>query len=92
MALNRREFFKTSALGTTGLALTPSFNQLLAAPADGVGSTPHRFVFVRKSNGNLTNQFGLPSFSDEELKKHKEKEAFEVGLDKHELPGWLNAL
>ena len=92
MALNRREFFKTTALGTTGLALTPSFNQLLAAPADGVASTPHRFVFVRKSNGNLTNQFGLPSFSAEELKKHKEKEAFEVGLDKHELPGWLNAL
>jgi hypothetical protein len=48
MALNRREFFKTTALGTTGLALTPSFNQLLAAPADGVASTPHRFVFVRK--------------------------------------------
>ena len=92
MALNRREFFKTTALGTTGLALTPSFSQLLAAPADGVASAPHRFVFVRKSNGNLTNQFGLPSFSDEELKKHKEKEAFEVGLDKHELPEWLNAL
>ena len=92
MALNRREFFKTTALGTTGLALTPSFSQLLAAPADGVASAPHRFVFVRKSNGNLTNQFGLPSFSDEELKKHKEKEAFEVDLDKHELPEWLNAL
>lgn len=92
MTLNRREFFKTTALGTTSLALTPSFNQLLAAPADGVASTPHRFVFVRKSNGNLTNQFGLPSFSAEELKSHEEKQAFEVALDKHELPGWLNAL
>ncbi len=92
MTLNRREFFKTTALGTAGLALTPSFNQLLAAPADGRASSPHRFVFVRKSNGNLTNQFGLPSFSSDELKKHEEKQAFEVGLDKHELPEWLNAL
>jgi len=92
MTLNRREFFKTTALGTAGLALTPSFNQLLAAPADGRASSPHRFVFVRKSNGNLTNQFGLPSFSSDELKKHEEKQAFEVDLDKHELPEWLNAL
>ena len=92
MTLNRREFFKTTALGTAGLALTPSFSQLLAAPADGRASSPHRFVFVRKSNGNLTNQFGLPSFSSDELKKHEEKQAFEVGLDKHELPEWLNAL
>ncbi|MFT6182207.1 MAG: hypothetical protein ACJA1W_004580 [Akkermansiaceae bacterium] len=92
MTLNRREFFKTTALGSAGLALTPSFSQLLAAPADGRASSPHRFVFVRKSNGNLTNQFGLPSFSSDELKKHEEKQAFEVGLDKHELPEWLNAL
>jgi hypothetical protein len=92
MTLNRRDFFKTTALGTAGLALTPSFNQLLAAPADGRASSPHRFVFVRKSNGNLTNQFGLPSFSSDELKKHEEKQAFEVDLDKHELPEWLNAL
>ena len=47
---------------------------------------------MRKSNGNLTNQFGLPSFSSDELKKHEEKQAFEVDLDKHELPEWLNAL
>ncbi len=92
MTLNRREFFKTTTLGTAGLALTPSFNPLLAAPADGRARSPHRFVFVRKSNGNLTNQFGLPSFSSDELKKHEEKQAFEVGLDKHELPEWLNAL
>ena len=92
MTPNRREFFKTTALGTVGLALTPSFSHLLGAPADGAARTPHRFVFLRKSNGNLTNQFGLPSFSAEELKKHEEKQPCEVALDKHELPGWLNAL
>ena len=92
MALNRREFFKTTALGTTSLALSPSFNHLLAAPADGVADFPHRFVFIRKSNGNLTTQFGLPSFSSDELKKHEEKQAFELDLAKQELPDWLKAL
>jgi len=92
MALNRREFFKKTALGTTGLALPPSFNHLLAAPDYGAATIPHRFVFLRKSNGNLPNQFGLPSFSSEELKKHEEKETFEVALDKHELPDWLKGL
>ncbi|MDF1849633.1 MAG: DUF1552 domain-containing protein [Verrucomicrobiales bacterium] len=92
MALNRREFFKKTALGTTGLALTPSFTHLLGAPVDGTATTPHRFVFLRKSNGNLPKQFSLPSFSSEELKKHEEKEAFEVALDRHELPDWLKGL
>lgn len=95
MLINRREVLKTTALGTASLALTPSFNHLKAAPAhaasvaDGV---PHRFVFIRKSNGNLTKQFGLPSFSSEELKKHQEKQAFEVDLARHELPDWLKML
>ena len=40
----------------------------------------------------MPTQFGLPSFSAEELKKHKEKEAFEVDLSKHELPDWLKGL
>jgi hypothetical protein len=96
MTINRREFFKKTALGTTALALTPSFNNLLAAPAKSTpvnsAGFPHRFVFVRKSNGNLTNQFELKSFSSEQKKKNDEKQAFEMDLDKHELPDWLNAL
>ncbi|MDE0861932.1 MAG: DUF1552 domain-containing protein [Akkermansiaceae bacterium] len=96
MTTNRREFFKKTTLGATGLALTPSFSNLLAAPAQAapVNSTgfPYRFVFVRKSNGNLANQFGLKSFSSEQKKKHDEKQAFELDLDQHELPDWLNAL
>ena len=96
MLLNRRELLKTTALGTASLALTPSFNHLLGAPVKAAtadaDSPPHRFVFIRKSNGNLPRQFGLPSFSDEQAKMHKEKQAFEVGLDKHELPEWLSVL
>ena len=79
MLINRRELLKKTALGTASLALTPSFTHLAAANSKRSDSeTPHRFIFVRKSNGNLPSQFGLPSFSSEELKKHKEKEAFEL--------------
>ncbi len=93
MLISRRELLKTTALGTASLALTPSFNHLMGSPvqADASG-VPHRFVFIRKSNGNLTSQFGLPSFSSEELKKHKEKQAFELDLARHELPDWLKGL
>ena len=90
--INRREFFRKTALGTTGLALAPSFSHLMAAPADGVATFPHRFIFIRKSNGNLPFQFALPSFSNKEAQMDKEKQAFEVDLDKHELPAWLRGL
>ena len=92
MLINRRELLKRTALGTASLALTPSFTHLRAASAKHTVDFPHRFVFIRKSNGNLPTQFGLPSFSAEELKKHEEKEAFEVDLSKHELPDWLKGL
>jgi hypothetical protein len=92
MLISRRELLKTTALGTTSLALTPSFNHLQAASGNSAGGVPHRFVFIRKSNGNLTTQFGLPSFSSEDLKKHEEKQPFELDLAKHELPDWLKAL
>ncbi|MEM7478912.1 MAG: DUF1552 domain-containing protein [Planctomycetota bacterium] len=96
MLITRRELLKTTALGTTSLALTPSFchlngSQAVAASSD-AHPIAHRFVFIRKSNGNLTKQFALPSFSSEDLKKHEEKQAFEVDLAKHELPEWLNGL
>lgn len=90
--INRREFITRTALGTAGLALSPSFNNLLAAPVEHVEGPPHRFIFIRKSNGNLPQQFTLPSFSAEERKMDQEKQAFEAELDKHELPSWLRGL
>ena len=62
MLINRRELLKRTALGTASLALTPSFTHLRAASAKHTVGFPHRFVFIRKSNGNLPTQFGLPSF------------------------------
>ncbi len=90
MAIDRRTFLGTPVLGAGGLALSPSFNYLLAAARP--SQHPHRFIFIRKSNGNVPEQFSLPSFSDQEKEKDKKKEAFEADLDKHELPVWLRAL
>ena len=90
--IDRREFFKKTALGTTGLALSPSFSHLLAAPAAQPSGPPHRFVFIRKSNGNLPSQFTLPTFSEKEAQMDREKVAFEADLDRHELPVWLRGL
>ena len=86
MLMNRRELLKATALGASSLALTPSFNHLMGTQAhagtSGAGGLPHRFIFIRKSNGNLTKQFGLPSFSPEELKKHERDELkVRAGLD-----------
>ena len=92
MLISRRELLKRTALGTASLALTPSFNHLMAASTKGPSGGVHRFVFISKSNGNMPTQYGLQSFSAEELKKHKDKESFEVDLSKHELPDWLKGL
>lgn len=92
MLINRRELLKTTAFGTTSLALMPSFNHLGLATEVSSGDRPHRFVFIRKSNGNLPSQFGLPSFSKEEQKRHEEKVGFEAELIKHDLPAWLTEL
>ena len=92
MLINRRELLKKTAMGTAGLAISPSFDHLMAAPTGASVDGPHRFVFIRKSNGNLPQQFGLPSFSSKDLKRHNEKQAFELDLSKHELPEWLNGL
>ncbi len=86
----RRSFLKTSALGASALAMTPSLGPLLAAPAE--NGVPRRFVFIRKSNGVRPNELALPTFSEQELKQDKNKETLEVDLDRHELPDWLRRL
>ena len=90
MAINRRAFLSTSALGAGSLAVSPSFNHLFGSTKR--SEHPRRFIFIRKSNGNVPQQFSLPSFSDQETEKDKKKEAFEADLNKHELPVWLRAL
>ena len=90
MMNTRRSFLQSAVLGSGALALSPSFNHLLGAEKP--DPQPHRFIFIRKSNGNVPSLFSLPTFSEEHKKKDKDKEAFEADLDKHELPQWLRAL
>ena len=90
MMNTRRSFLQSAVLGSGALALSPSFNHLLGAEKP--DPYPHRFIFIRKSNGNVPSLFSLPTFSEEHKKKDKDKEAFEADLDKHELPQWLRAL
>ena len=90
MTFNRRKFSQVSAMGAASLAISPSFNHLLAGETQ--NEAPHRFIFIRKSNGNLPNLFSLPTFSDEQKRKDQKKEAFEADLENHELPDWLTAL
>lgn len=89
--ISRRNFLKTSMLGAGALAFTPSFNHLFANAVQ-TGQAPHRFIFIRKSNGNVPQLFTPPSFSDALKEKDKKKEAFDADLDKHELPDWLKCL
>lgn len=91
MSLNRRRFFTTSALAAGGSTLSPCFNHLLAAPL-ATDTVPRRFIFIRKSNGNLPAMFSLPSFSEKDAQKDKKKIAFEADLHGHELPAWMRVL
>jgi len=87
---NRRDFLKTSVLGTGAMALAPSFNQLFAAPSS--AGIPKRFIFIRKSSGIRPVEIALRDFSDKDKALDEKKQPFEVDLDKHELPKWLRGL
>lgn len=83
--INRRKFLRTSALGAGSFVL-PGFG------ISSTGGAPKRFVFIRKSNGIRPNELALPTFTEEQKNLDKKKEAFEVDLDQHELPTWLNPI
>ena len=86
----RRDFLKSTALGAGALSLTPYLNAFGAtAPANGF---PKRFVFIRKSNGEHPSELALPTFSSADKALDDKKQALEVDLGKHELPGWLQSL
>jgi len=79
---SRRNFLKQASLGTGALVLPNSF-------AADTGTSPKRFIFIRKSNGIRPNELALPSFSEKEKTLDAKRETLEVDLDQHELPPWL---
>jgi len=86
---DRRTFLKTSMMGMGALALAP-YTGLHAATSQ--SGSPKRFIFIRKSNGLYPDILPLPSLPNDLLQKDKNKEAFEVSLDKHDLPVWMREL
>ncbi len=87
---NRREFLHASALATSGLMFAPWLQQVL-----GVESTtapPKRFIFMHKGNGLFPSVMAPPSLSQQDMDKEKGKRAFEVDLNKHDLPQWMASL
>ena len=92
---SRREFLKAAAIGTGSFGMNPIASKLTSAYADATTnatSIPHRFIFVRKSNGIRPNELALPSFSEKDKASDRRKEVLEVDLENHELPSWLSVL
>lgn len=88
MTTTRRQFNQHALLGTAALALAPQ--SLLAAPA--AAKPPMRFIFMHRGNGLFPRVLVPPTFSKELVEKEQQKAAFEVDLDRHELPAWLSPL
>lgn len=88
MAMNRREFVRTTALAAGALACRSK-----SAWADSTAAKPPmRFVFMHRGNGLFPRVLMPPTFSQQLQEKEQKKEAFEVDLDRHELPTWLSPL
>ena len=85
----RRDFIRQTALGASALAGLTAFAAPSTPMPDGI---PRRFVFIRKSNGLRPHEVALPSLAGPEKDAEQKKQAFEVSLDKHELPAWMRPL
>lgn len=91
---NRREFIRNAFLAMGGLSL-PGFipglsaSQMAVTPA---GAPPMRFIFMHRGNGLFPKVMVPPSFGPREMELEKRNAAYEVDLDKHELPAWMTPL
>ena len=82
----RRNFFKKSVAAASALSL-PTIGAFGAKSTTGLG--PRRFVFIRKANGFWPNAWVPPTFTEQQVRINKNREALEVDFDKHELPPQL---
>jgi hypothetical protein len=85
----RRDFLKFSMLATGGISLPGVIPNLFANPASGA---PMRFIFMHRGNGLFPKVLVPPSLSEQDLAREEKKQPFEVDLDGHELPEWMQPL
>ncbi|MDA7859476.1 DUF1552 domain-containing protein, partial [Mariniblastus sp.] len=83
----RRTFLKKSAL-STGVVAMPS--ALFAHSFS--NKHPKRFIFIRKSNGIRPSEVTPLTLSENEKRLDQKKQPFEVDLENHDLPIWLQPL
>lgn len=91
---HRRDFFKNAFLALGGLSLPGFLPRLSAAqtvPLLG-RATPMRFIFMHRGNGLFPRVCVPPTLGAAEQEKEKRNDAFEVDLDKHQLPDWMGPL
>ena len=89
----RRDFLRNSLFSAGAMAyLRPS--QLLSGPQQPQQpqQPPMRFIFMHRGNGVWPKVMVPPSFGNDLLQKEQQQAAFEVDLDGHELPAWLQPL
>ena len=86
---HRRDFLKHAFLALGGLSLPGFLPRLSAAQT---GTAPMRFIFMHRGNGLFPKVCVPPTLGVAELEKEKCHEAFEVDLDKHQLPAWMGPL
>ena len=85
----RRDFLKHAFLALGGLSLPGFLPRLSAAQS---GTAPLRFIFMHRGNGLFPNVCVPPTLAAAEQEKEKRNDAFEVDLDKHQLPEWMGPL
>lgn len=76
-------------LSAGGLALPGTIPGLFANPSQGA---PMRFIFMHKGNGLFPKVMPPPTLSAQDRAREEKKEPFEVDLDAHDLPDWMEPL
>ncbi len=86
---HRRDFLKHAFLALGGLSLPGFLPRLSAAQT---GTAPMRFIFMHRGNGLFPRVCVPPTLGAAEQAQEKRNDAFEVDLDKHQLPEWMGPL
>ena len=90
MTKTRRQFFQTAAMGTSSLLLQPMLQRFhLEAAGVEREKRPHRFVFVMKSSGIISDKVEPPTLQNANREK---SQTVNVSLADHSLPETLEPL